>query len=117
MRKHIILLSALLLLMLTATAHAVSFRLPAATPTLSFNGTTAECSALCKADATSDRITATLTLYRGSTYIDSWSASGTYRVPVSGNHSVVSGKTYRLELNWRINGVLQPSVSVTNTCP
>ena len=117
MKKRIFLLTALLLLALTVSAHAASLRLPSATPSLSFSGTTAKCSALCTADGTSDRVCATLTPYQGSTFVDSWSASGTYFVPVSGEHAAVSGKTYRLVLNWSINGVSQPSVSTTKPCP
>ena len=64
-----------------------------------------------------DRISAKLTLYQGNTYIDSWSAAGTYRVPVSGECTVKSGKTYRLVLTWSINGVAQPSESTTRKCP
>lgn len=62
-------------------------------------------------------ISAKLTLYQGNTYIDSWSAAGTYRVPVSGECTVKSGKTYRLVLTWSINGVAQPSESTTRKCP
>lgn len=87
------------------------------TPILSFNGTTAVCSVTCQGSKTTDKIEATLTLYQGSTYVDSWSGSGTRKVTLSGECKVQSGKTYRLEVAYSINGVDQPSVSTTGTCP
>ena len=116
MKKRFFLFVILLVLMLGLTAHAASMAY-VANPSLSFSGTTAYCSVVCRGDKTTDSISATLTLYQGNTQIGSWSNSGTFRVPVSGNCSVVSGVTYRLELTWTVNGVTQPDVSVTNTCP
>lgn len=116
MKKRVFALIAVLLLAMANTAQAAVLRVPTATPELSFNNTTANAFALCTA-STSDRISAKLTLYQGNTYIDSWSAAGTYRVPVSGECTVKSGKTYRLVLTWSINGVAQPSESTTRKCP
>lgn len=106
----------ILMLSLGLTAHAASMAYDA-NPSLSFSGTTAYCSVVCRGDKTTDSISATLTLYQGSTEIDSWSNSGTFRVPVSGSCNVTSGVTYRLKLSWSVNGVSQPDVEVTNTCP
>ena len=83
MKKRVFALIAVLLLAMANTAQAAVLRVPTATPELSFNDTTANAFALCTA-STSDRISAKLTLYQGNTYIDSWSAAGTYRVPFSG---------------------------------
>lgn len=106
----------ILMLSLSLTAYAASTAY-SANPSLTFSGTTANCSVVCKGSKTTDSISATLTLYRGSTLVDSWSNSGTFRVPVSGSCGVVSGVTYRLELTWTVNNVAQPDISVTNTCP
>lgn len=83
---------------------------------LSFNGTTAVCEASCRGDTSTDYVKATLTLYQGSSYIDSWSSEGTYRAIVSGQHGVTRGKSYTLKLNYSVNGVAQPEQSVTKTC-
>ena len=107
----------LIFVMSAQTAQAAEPRAAGATLNLSFNGTTAICSAICKGDQTSDEIEATMTLYQGSTYVDSWSGSGTWKVTLSGQHRVTSGKTYRLEVSYTINGVEKPAVSTTNTCP
>lgn len=107
----------LIFVMSAQTAQAAEPRAAGATLNLSFNGTTAVCSATCRGDRTSDELGATMTLYQGSTYVDSWTASGTGRIFLSGEHRVTSGKTYRLEVSYTINGVEKPSASMTNTCP
>ena len=116
MKRRFFLFTAVLLFVLSLTAHAASMAYDA-NPSLSFSGTTAYCSVVCHGDKTTDSISATLTLYQGSTEIDSWSNSGTFRVLVSGNCGVVSGVTYRLKLSWSVNGVSQPDIEVTNACP
>lgn len=116
MKRRFFLFAAVLFLVLSITAHAASMAY-VANPSLSFKGTTAYCSVVCQGSKTTDSISATLTLYRGNTEVDSWSNSGTFCVPVSGSCGVVSGVTYRLKLTWSVNGVSQPDVEVTNTCP
>lgn len=98
------------------TAQAVEVRAAESLPELSFNGTTAVCTAFCKGGTTKDSISATLTLYQGTTRIDSWSASGIGRISFDEECKVEYGKTYRLELVYSINGAIQPSASVTKTC-
>lgn len=118
MKKRIFALTVLMLLLAlpisvqAAQPWAINNR-----PTLSFSRTTASCYVDCKGANTKDKISATLTLNQGSTYVDSWSGSGTGSVFVSGQHAVKSGKKYTLTLSYSVNGVAKPSVSVTNTCP
>lgn len=97
-------------------AQATRERVAGGRPDLFFQGTTAICSAICRGDSATDRVEATLTLYQGSTYIDSWSESGTGKITLYGECKVQSGKTYRLEMAYSINGVDKPIVSATNTC-
>lgn len=117
MKKQILALIACLMLVMSTTAQAVTLRVPVASPSLSFSGTTARGSAICQADGNNDRINAKLTLYEGNIYLDSWSASGNGAVPISGECLVKKGKSYRLVLTWSINGVAQANQSVTKTCP
>ena len=77
-------------------------------PVLSFNGTTATCSGVCRGNASTDIVDITLTLYQEETCIDSWSSSGTGRAILSEECKVISGKTYRLEMVCSINGVSKP---------
>lgn len=116
MKKRVISMFAICVLVLTMAAQAVEPR-AVGNPVLVFNGSTAECSVTCRGDNTTDRVNATLTLYQGSTFVHSWSGSGTYRVPVSGSARATSGKEYKLVLTWSINGVSQPSVTTTGRCP
>lgn len=97
--------------------HAAEQRVAGGRPKLLFQGTTAICSVICQGDLATDSIDATLTLYQGSTCIDSWSKSGTRKVTLYGECKVQSGKTYRLEMTYSINGVEKPVVSITDTCP
>lgn len=120
MRKCSLIWAILLLVSLTIPAYAtdsVESRAFAANPSLYFEGTTAKCSVTCMGDKMSDRVSVTLTLYHEGEYVESWSTTGVYRVPLSGECDVVSGETYVLEVTWSVNGSSRPSASVTNTCP
>ena len=117
LKRRFWVLVALGILALTAAAHAVEPMSMSPWPVVSFQGTTAFCRVECKADESSDTVKATLTLYRGSTYVDSWSGSGKGRVVISGDCAVKSGTKYTLTLTYSINGIAQPSVSTTATCP
>lgn len=117
MKKRILPLALLLVFLFSISAQAVEPYALAAKPSMSFSGTTVSCSASCKGDFASDSVSATLTLYQGSTKIDSWSGSGKYRVFLSGDSAVKKGKEYKLVLTWSVNGKAQPSTSTTQTCP
>jgi len=98
-------------------ALAIEPRVESAKPSLSFDGTTAVCSALCKGNRTSDDIEVTLTIYQGRSYVDSWNDSGTGSVFLEGKCPATSGKSYKLTLEYSVNGKKMPSVSVTGVCP
>lgn len=117
MKRRICALIALVVLALSISAQAAELRVSNARPMLSFNGTTAFCSVICRGDNSNDTIDATLTLYQGSTYVDSWSGSGKDRVALSGTCEAVSGKSYKLVVDYSVNGVSKPSVSTTRRCP
>lgn len=106
----------LISILLVSTAYAAVPR-RASAPSLSFSGTTANCSASCYGNSSQDTVSVTLTLYQGNTYVDSWSGSGKYHVSVSGSCGVQSGKSYKLTLDYSINGVKQTSVSTSKVCP
>ena len=120
MKKRIVSAFVPLLLVCILSAQAVQAtrqRVAGGEPDLFFQGTTAICSAICQGDTKTDKITATLTLYQGDTYIDSWSKFGTRKITLYGECKVTPGKTYRLELAYSINGVDKPVISASNTCP
>ena len=117
MKKRILPMMALVALLFTMSAHTAGARVISARPILSFDGTTAVCYADCKGGNMNDEVEATLTLYHGSSYVDSWSDSGKGRVSFSGECKVKSGEIYRLVLRYSVNGVSKPSISTTNKCP
>ena len=92
MKRRILSLAALLLIVLSVTAQAAETRM-GGNPVLAFDGTTAQCTATCYGRSSSDKVTATLTLYQGGAYVDSWSKTGTYRAYVSGETEAQRGKT------------------------
>lgn len=114
MKKRIIAICVVLLLALSMTAYAVEQRGTSIRPELSFNGTTAVCSATIISNG--DEITATLTLYRGQSRIGTWSGSGRNILSIEGQCEVKEGLEYRLELSGSIDGTSFDSVSVTGTC-
>ena len=117
MKKCAFALAIPFLLILTMTAQAAEIRSIRVKPDLYFNETTATCSVSVKADSASDQVEATLTLYQGDNYVDSWNNSGTGHVFVSGSCEVESGKSYKLVLDYSINGAAQTSKTTTGTCP
>ena len=117
MKRRVVVIIAMLVTLLTISAEAVGLRAIGGMPRLTFNGTTAHCVVVCNGDKNTDEVKATLTLYQGSTYVDSWSASGKGKAYISEDCAVKSGKSYVLKLTYSINGVSEPSASVTATCP
>lgn len=117
MRRRICALIVLVALALSISVQAMELRSVSAQPNLFFSGTTAFCSVICSGKSDNDTIDVTLTLYQGSTYVDSWSDSGKGEVLLSGTCKAVSGKSYKLVVDYSVNGVSKPSVSTTKTCP
>lgn len=117
MKRRICVWMVLIVLVLSVSVQAVELRYVTAQPSLSFNGTVASCSAICREDSSNDKIDATLTLYQGSSYVDSWSGSGKDRGALSGTCEAVSGKSYTLVVDYSVNGELKPSVYTTRTYP
>lgn len=95
-------------------ATGVEPRATAMTPLLTFDGTTANCSGTVI--SAGSEIEATIILRRGNRVIDSWSASGTHSVYVSGSCQVNEGYTYTLTLSGTVNGVNFTPVSTSATC-
>lgn len=82
---------------------------------LTFSGTTATCSTLIKQYGSNIHVT--MELYRGSTFITSWSKSGTNRVSINETRLCTSGQTYTLQVNVTVDGSPVYVPPVTKTCP
>ena len=114
MRRRIIALTLVFLLVLSMAVYAAEPRLVRVTPSLSFSGTTANCSV--SVNEYGSDISVTLTLYRGWSVIASWSGSGEDYVRVSGSAAVKDGLEYKLVATGTANGVAFTSVEVWGTC-
>lgn len=117
MKKRIlpIILVVIMAVSLCAPAFATT-KAARATPSLSFSGTTANCSVTIT-DA-GKQISATLQLWYNDMLVNAWSGSGTSYVAITGTHtSCVSGGVYTLKLVGTIGGVSITSNPIVKTCP
>lgn len=99
-------LTALLLVAVPAYAASAAYeRSVAAKANLEFDDKSATCSVFIKANSSTDRISATMELRQGNTLIDSWSASGKGAIAITETAKVSKNKTYKLIVEYSINGV------------
>lgn len=108
LKKRIPIFALVVMLLLSITAGAVAIQpyynvTTKCTPTLTFSGTTANCSADIRALSGSE-IEGTMTLCCGDDEIASWPFSGTTRVNVTKTKSVTRGKEYQLLLDVSVSG-------------
>lgn len=87
---------------LSASVSAAEPRISTIAPTLTFEGTTAQ----CKVSITGigKQINATLELWQGNILIDSWTGTATTRLIISETCEVDKGKTYTLKVSGTIGG-------------
>lgn len=116
MKKTIALVTVVILLIsaLPLSAFAVTPRAPSIYPTLTFSGTTATCGLIVTAEDT-DRITATVTLCRGSSVVATWTPSAVGSMAFYDYATVSRNATYTLTAQVYINGVAQAPASTTRT--
>lgn len=117
MKHRVLCVLLIVVLLIPVAAQAVTSRGAEANANITFNGTTATCKADISANNPTDRITATMILYRGTHEVDRWVASGTGELSFSYPAEVESGVTYRLLLRYSINGVQQTAKETQETCP
>lgn len=118
MKRRLLCLVLTVLLLVAVPAYAASAayaRSVAARPSLAFDGKSATCSVLIKADYSTDRISVIMELRQGSTFIGRWSASGKGAVTINETATVSKNKTYKLIIAYTINGVAQDPISITRT--
>ena len=111
---------AVLLVVLLAfpiNAQAAAPRAITAAPTISYSGTTATCTATIVAGNSTDAIQATLTLYHGTSITTRWTASGQGYLITSRDVAVIRGWTYRLEVEYFVNGQRMTTATVEKECP
>lgn len=114
MKRRLCALAAVLVLVMTMTAHAAPARTPRPNGSLTFSGTTATCSTTLSDYG--KEIDVELQLWQGSTLVASWPASGTSKISVEGTCQVTKGQTYSLLVTGTVGGQAYTSPSVTKTC-
>ena len=108
-------LAVMLLLIVSANANAAVKSLKTSL-SLSFSGSTANCSAVVREP--NKQIDVTMELWCGSTLLDTWTDSGTSLVTVSGSYTgVQSGKTYTLKAHGTSNGIPFTVTPISKTGP
>lgn len=103
MKKLVALLAVLTMMSLCAVPVAAATRAADASMTLTFDGTTANCS--FSITKLGKQIDATLQLWQGNTLLDSWSGSNMSKLTLNGTHSVVYGQTYTLKVYCTVDSV------------
>lgn len=112
--KKWIMATLLVCMVLCGTVHAAEPRI-AFMPTLSFTGTTANCSV--DVYALGQQITVVLELRDEDGVVATWRESGEDYVSINRQASVVSGETYTLEASGTIGGVAFDKALTSKTCP
>ena len=97
-------------MMLAVPANALLTRSTDVYVSLNFSNNIAACKCEISADSSSDLISATMELWRGTTKLNSWSSSGTESVSMDETQNVTRFHTYRLVFNYTVNGIAQQSV-------
>lgn len=115
MKKLMSLITALILMSaMCASAFAVEPRANRISPSLEFDGTTANCKVVIISSG--DDINATLELWGGSTLVGSWPSKGSSYVSISGKCNVKKGVTYTLKVSGTIGGVSIDYGGISRTC-
>lgn len=114
MTKRVIALCLCIVLLFSVTAHG-TVRSAGARPTLSFNGTTANCRITINCPG--QRISVKMELWCGNTKLKTWTKTGTSYVSLSKTSPVVNGNTYTLVVSGTAGGESINATTVTNTCP
>lgn len=116
MAKRVSSMFAVLVLVLSIPVSAAQIRAISTTPSLSFDGTQANCTVSIYANNNSEKISATVKLWNGSTCLKTWSTSGTGSLSFYKTATVKKGQTYKLEVSYSVAGVSKTPVSVSAKC-
>ncbi len=94
-------------MLLAVPVNAMKTRSIDAYYTLDFSNNTAICRCEISADSSSDWISVTMELWKGNTLLNSWSSSGSDSVLMEKTENVTRYQTYRLVINYTVNGIAQ----------
>lgn len=103
----------IIVVLLTVPAYAIQTRSNDVYVSLNFSNNTAVCKCEISADSSNDWISATMELWKGTTMVNSWSLSGQEYVSMEESEGVARYKTYRLLINYSINGIPKTPVEIS----
>lgn len=115
MVKRIGSLVVLLALILAIPAYAASPRLVDVLPDITFANNNATCTVEIYADRSNDQVNATMELWQGNQRIDSWNDSDLGYLFMEESVRVEANKTYKLVVNYSINGITKTPVTIYRT--
>lgn len=116
LKKRYLSLALLLAVILSISAHAQTYMMRKECD-LSFEGSTAYCSVTIKCDKSTDEISALVKLWDGSRPIENWSVNATGKLIFLETKTLTPGKTYKLTVDYTVNGISQTQLSKSATCP
>lgn len=115
MRKIALILAVIIVISIPLSVSAAS-RATTISPSIGFNGTTAECEVTVFGNYSTDYIEVTMKLMRGNSCIATWNATGYGYLYLYKEASVVRNVTYTLVAEVKINNVALTPVSVSDKC-
>lgn len=115
MLKRVGSLVVLLAFILAIPTYAASPRQVDVLPNIIFANNNATCTVEIYADRSSDRIGATMELWQGTQRIDAWNDSDSGYLFMEESVHVDANKTYKLVVNYSINGVSKNPVTIYRT--
>ena len=115
LKKQCLILSLLLVLVLVIPAQAQTPQINFDRAMLSFSGTTAYCYVQISANHNKD-ISATIKLWDGSQYIETWQENATSSLSFSESVPVQRGRSYTLTVDYSVAGKPMPSLSSYGSC-
>lgn len=115
LKRRLFCLMLVVSMVLAIPAYAREDRAISAISDIQFNDTKADCMTRIAGQRTSDKISATMSLWNGSKLVDEWSASGYFVIEVHGTATVAKNRTYKLTVEYTINGEEKTPFSITRT--
>lgn len=114
-RRIISMVIAVMLILSLSVPVFAEARINAVTPTISFSGTTANCSVTIS--AIDKNINANLELWCNGSMVNSWSGRGQSLVIINGSHYGISGREYIVKVTGTIGSETISCYPVSAVCP
>ncbi|MBQ5642601.1 MAG: hypothetical protein IIV13_02445 [Bacteroidaceae bacterium] len=115
MLKRVGSLVVLLAFILAIPTYAASPRQADVQPNITFANNNATCTLEIYADRSNDRISATMELWQGTQKIDTWNTSDSGYLFMEETARVEANKTYKLVVNYSINGIAKNPMTIYRT--